>query len=56
VCGEGVHVGANAVCREGTTVGSYALVGIGAVVVRDVAPGDRVAGNPARPLASKKAP
>lgn len=46
--GEGSHIGANAVCREETCVGRYALVGIGAVVVAD-APGFAVlAGNPAR--------
>ena len=45
---EGSHIGANAVCREETSVGRYALVGIGAVVVAD-APGFAVlAGNPAR--------
>ncbi len=51
VCGRGVHVGANAVCREGTAIGDYALVGIGAVVARDVAADAVVAGNPARALA-----
>jgi acetyltransferase EpsM len=47
---DGAHVGANAVCRERVTVGAYALVGIGAVVVKDVAAFTVVAGNPARPL------
>jgi sugar O-acyltransferase (sialic acid O-acetyltransferase NeuD family) len=50
VLGEGAHVGANAVCREKTNVGAYALIGIGAVVVGDVAAAAVVAGNPARPL------
>jgi acetyltransferase-like isoleucine patch superfamily enzyme len=36
VFGEGVHVGANAVCRNGIAVADYALLGIGAVVVRNV--------------------
>lgn len=44
----GVHVGANAVCREGVKVGRYALIGAGAVVVRDVPASSIVAGNPAR--------
>lgn len=35
--GEGVHVGANAVCRNGISVADYAMINIGAVVVRDVA-------------------
>jgi acetyltransferase EpsM len=48
--GTGVHIGANSVCRDGVTVGDYALIGIGSVVVRDVAPYTVVAGNPARLL------
>jgi sugar O-acyltransferase (sialic acid O-acetyltransferase NeuD family) len=48
--GAGVHIGANAVCREGSTLHDYALIGIGSVIVRDVEPGAVVAGNPARPL------
>ncbi len=47
---DGVHVGANSVCRERVTVGAYVVVGIGAVVVKDVAAFTVVAGNPARPL------
>jgi acetyltransferase EpsM len=47
-CALGVHVGSNAVCREGTRVGDYAVIGIGAVVVDDVLAGSVVAGNPAR--------
>lgn len=42
------RIGANATLLPGVTVGENALVGAGAVVVRDVPPGTVVAGNPAR--------
>jgi acetyltransferase EpsM len=48
--GDGAHLGGNAVCRERITVGAYALIGIGSVVVKDVAAFTVVAGNPAVPL------
>jgi len=41
-------IGANATLLPGVVIGQNALVGAGAVVVRDVAPGEVVAGNPAR--------
>ena len=44
----GAKVGANATLLPGVTIGGFALVGAGAVVTRDVAPGAVVAGNPAR--------
>jgi acetyltransferase-like isoleucine patch superfamily enzyme len=44
----GASVGAGAVVVCGTTIGSYALVGAGAVVTRDVPPHALVVGNPAR--------
>ena len=44
------YIGARAVIRQRQRVGAGALVGMGAVVVRDVAPGTTVVGNPARPL------
>ena len=50
VIGEGAHIGAGTVVLEGRTVGDDALVAAGAVVTRDVAPGKRVAGVPARQL------
>jgi sugar O-acyltransferase (sialic acid O-acetyltransferase NeuD family) len=48
--GEGAHIGIGAVVIEGMRIGEGALVGAGAVVIRDVPPGVRVAGVPARPL------
>jgi len=48
--GEEVWIGGGAILLPGVTVGNGAIVGAGAVVTRDVAPGQRVAGNPARPI------
>jgi acetyltransferase-like isoleucine patch superfamily enzyme len=42
------RIGANATLLPGVRIGREALVGAGAVVTRDVAPGTVVAGNPAR--------
>jgi sugar O-acyltransferase (sialic acid O-acetyltransferase NeuD family) len=58
VCGEctlgaGVAVGAGASILPGRRVGAWATVGAGAVVMRDVADGVTVAGNPARPIARR---
>jgi UDP-2-acetamido-3-amino-2,3-dideoxy-glucuronate N-acetyltransferase len=44
----GASVGANATIVCGRTVGTYAMVGAGAVVTRDVPPHALVTGNPAR--------
>jgi len=49
--GRGTLVGIGAVVLPGVSIGAGAVVGGGSVVVRDVADGDTVAGNPARPLA-----
>lgn len=46
----GASIGANATILTGTTIGERAMVGAGAVVTRDVGPGEVVAGNPARVL------
>ena len=46
----GVHVGIGASVRESITIGAHAVVGAGAVVVKDVPPGQVVAGVPARML------
>jgi len=48
----GAAIGSGAVILGGVTIGAQSLVGAGAVVTRDVAPGETVAGNPARPLAN----
>ncbi len=52
------YIGTGAVMREGApsaplTVGAGAVVGMGAVVTRDVAAGATVVGSPARPMAEK---
>lgn len=54
-----VHIGRNtylagAIIRNQCTVGEIAFVGLGAVVVKDVAPGITVVGNPAKPFRKKE--
>ena len=53
-----VYVGTGAVIRQGTAdkplvLGRGCVIGMGAVVTKDVAPGVTVVGNPARPLEAK---
>lgn len=48
--GDEAYIGSGAMIRQGITIGAAAIVGMGAVVVKDVAPGETVAGNPARRL------
>ena len=50
---DGVWVGTEAFIGPGVRVGKGAVVGARAVVVRDVAPLDVVAGNPARPVSRR---
>ncbi len=57
---DGAYIGTSAVLKQGTPdrplrIGKGAVVGMGAVVTRDVAPGSTVVGNPARPLQSRPA-
>ena len=51
--GAGAFIGSNSTLVAPLRVGAGALTGGGAVVIRDVADGERVAGNPAHPLAKK---
>ena len=48
--GRDVSIGSNTSLVAPVTMGDGALTGAGSVVTRDVPPGERVAGNPARPL------
>ena len=50
--GEGAFVGIGAAIREGCSIGAWAYVAGGAMVVEDVPAGARVAGVPARPMAT----
>jgi UDP-2-acetamido-3-amino-2,3-dideoxy-glucuronate N-acetyltransferase len=47
---DGAVLGAGVVVLPGVTIGAYARVGAGAVVTRDIYPGDWWVGNPARPI------
>jgi UDP-2-acetamido-3-amino-2,3-dideoxy-glucuronate N-acetyltransferase len=46
----GASLGSGAVILGGLRIGEGAIVGAGAVVTSDVAPGETVAGNPARAI------
>lgn len=49
---DGASIGSGATILGGVRIGAGALVGAGAVVTHDVAPGQTVVGNPARPVAT----
>lgn len=51
--GANVWIGGAALIMPGVTVGDDAVIGAGAVVTRDVAPGTTVVGSPARPVANR---
>ncbi len=50
VIGNRVDIGCNSVLIGRITIGDDAIIGAGSVVLHDVAPGQKVAGNPARPI------
>jgi acetyltransferase EpsM len=45
---DGAYIGANAVCRENVSVGRFAVIGIGAAVIADIAEFKIAVGTPAR--------
>ena len=47
---KGASIGANATIVCGNTIGEYALIGAGSVVVKDVSPYELVVGCPAKPI------
>ncbi len=53
IVGSDVSIGSNTSLVAPVTIGDGALTGAGSVVIKDVPPGERVAGNPARPLPKK---
>lgn len=53
--GRDVWIGGAAIILPGVTIGDGAVIGAGSVVTRDVAAGQTVAGNPARPRDPKSA-
>ena len=53
IIGRDVEIGCNSVIIGRITIGDGAKIGAGSVVVHDVAPGDSVAGNPARKLCAQ---
>ena len=54
--GPGAFIGMGATVVNGTHVGAGAIVGAGALVLGDVAPGERVHGVPARSVPSSRVP
>ena len=50
----GASIGSNATILAGVTIGENAMVGAGAVVTKDVADNETVAGVPARPVAEAR--
>jgi bifunctional UDP-N-acetylglucosamine pyrophosphorylase/glucosamine-1-phosphate N-acetyltransferase len=54
--GEGAFIGSDTMLVAPVTVGEGGRTAAGAVVTRDVAPGDTVAGVPARPIRPRSAP
>jgi acetyltransferase-like isoleucine patch superfamily enzyme len=53
--GDNVWIGCHVVILKGVTIGEGAILGAGSVVTRDVPANTIVAGNPARPIATREA-
>ena len=51
--GPNCYIGSGSSLMNGLRIGEGALIGLGSNVIRDIATGARVAGNPAKPLATK---
>lgn len=51
--GKRVWIGGGTIILAGVTIGDGAIIGAGGVVTKDVAPGQVVVGNPARPIDRK---
>ncbi|HET6379966.1 MAG TPA: bifunctional UDP-N-acetylglucosamine diphosphorylase/glucosamine-1-phosphate N-acetyltransferase GlmU [candidate division Zixibacteria bacterium] len=54
VIGDGAFIGVDTMLRAPITIGPGARTGAGAVVTRDVAPGNTVVGIPARPIEARR--
>jgi sugar O-acyltransferase (sialic acid O-acetyltransferase NeuD family) len=52
--GSFVSIGTGAVILPGIKIGNHAIIGAGSVVTKNVGPGLRVIGNPAKPLSPKQ--
>jgi len=52
--GEGAHMGLNSCIREDLTIGKYSIIGMGAVVTKNVNDFEIVAGNPAKKIKTAK--
>lgn len=52
VIGEGAHLGTNCSLREDVSIGAYAIVGIGSVILKDVPENGIAVGNPAKIIGS----
>jgi UDP-3-O-[3-hydroxymyristoyl] glucosamine N-acyltransferase len=48
--GDNVYIGIGAMIKNKIRIGNNAVIGMGAVVLKDVAEGETVVGNPAKPL------
>ena len=53
IIGKDVWVGANVNIVDGVTIGDGAIIGMGSTVTRDVAPYQKVAGNPAKAIGER---